>query len=140
VSKEYPFYIFDSFAILAFLEGEEGAKRVQAVLEAARQEKAKVAFSVINLGEVMYIVERERGLAAAQKVLAIIEQLPLEILPATQERILSAAHIKARFRVAYADAFAIAAAQEFGGVALTGDPEFVEVEKIIQVEWLPRKK
>ncbi len=124
--------------MLAFLEGEAGAKRVQNVLKAARQKKAAIAFSAINLGEVVYITERERGLAAAQNVLAVIEQLSLEILPATQARILNAAHIKARFRVAYADAFAIAAAQELQGIVLTGDPEFTEVEKIIQVEWLPR--
>lgn len=124
--------------MLAFLEGEAGAKRVQNVLKTARQKKAKIAFSAINLGEVVYITERERGLAAAQNVLAVSEQLPLEILPATQARILNAAHIKARFRVAYADAFAIVAAQELQGTVLTGDPEFTEVEKIIQVEWLPR--
>jgi ribonuclease VapC len=38
--------------------------------------------------------------------------------------VLAAAHIKARFPIAYADAFAVVAALEHGGVVLTGDPEF----------------
>jgi ribonuclease VapC len=49
---------------------------------------------------------------------------------------LAAAHIKANHSVAYADAFAVAAAQELGGAVLTGDPEFKEVEELIAVEWL----
>ena len=72
----------------------------------------------------------------AQKTLVTIEQLPLEILPATRKRVLAAAHIKANFSVAYADAFAVAAAQEFKAIVVTGDPEFTQVETIIQVEWL----
>ena len=41
--------------------------------------------------------------------------------------------------VAYADAFAIAAAQELGGSVLTGDPEFETVEILIKIEWLDVK-
>ena len=85
------------------------------------------------------IIERERGLPAAQKALAAIEQLPIEWLPATRERILQAAHIKASARLSYADAFAAAAASEFKGSVLTGDPEFAEAENEIPVTWLPRK-
>lgn len=129
-------YILDSFALLVFLEGEAGASRVKAALEQAQQGQSAIYLSLINLGEVLYITERERGLPLAQKTLALIEQLPLAILPATRERVLAAAHIKANFAVAYADAFAIAAARELNGIALTGDPEFTAVENIIQVEWL----
>lgn len=129
-------YILDSFALLAFLEGEAGGSRVKAALEQAQQGQSAIYLPLINLGEVLYITERERGLPVAQKTLALIEQLPLTILPATRERVLAAAHIKANFVVAYADAFAVAAAQELNGIALTGDPEFAAVGNIIQVEWL----
>ncbi len=77
-----------------------------------------------------------RNIMGSMKTLAAIEQLPLEILPATRERVLTAAHIKANFPVAYADAFAIAATQEFNATAVTGDPEFASVESIITIEWL----
>ena len=131
-----PPYILDSFAMLAFLEGETGANRVQEIFLQAQQGNTDIYFPLINLGEVLYITERERGLPLAQKTLAVIDQLPLKILPANRERVLAAAHIKANYPVAYADAFAIAAAQELKGTVLTGDPEFTQVESFIQIEWL----
>jgi predicted nucleic acid-binding protein len=133
-----PVYVLDSFAMLAYLEDEPGAERVKAVLQAAVQQATQVHLSQINLGEVLYITERERGLAAAQKVLAAIEQLPVELLSVTKDRILDAAHIKAHCSVAYADAFTIAAAKELRGVILTGDPEYSAVKELVDIVWLPR--
>lgn len=139
MNEQYaPVYVLDSFALLAYLEGEQGGVRVKAVLRAAVQHTVRVYLSQINLGEVMYITERERGLAAAHKVLALLDQLPIDLLAATKERILDAAHLKAHYAVAYADAFAIAAAKEVSGVILTGDAEYSAVEKLVAIEWLPR--
>lgn len=135
-----PMFVFDSYAVLAYLNGEAGMARIQEVLEKVSRGQARAIFSIINLGEVLYITEREVGLAQAQAVLAALEQLPIEILPATKERVLAAAHIKANNPVAYADAFAIEAAQEFTGVILTGDPEMKAVEGWIKVEWLERER
>jgi predicted nucleic acid-binding protein len=92
--------------------------------------------SLINLGEVVHITERERGLAEAQEVLAMVEQLPIEILPVDHQTVLAAAHIKAGYPVAYADAFAIVAAQEHEAMLVTGDPEFESVKDIVALEWL----
>jgi predicted nucleic acid-binding protein len=136
VNSELAVFVLDSFAVLSYLGGESGMARVQEVLDEALQGHCRVVLSIINLGEVIYIIEREVGLAQAQAVLAAVEQLPIEILPATRESVLAAAHVKANFRVAYADAFAITAAQELGGRVLTGDSEFESVETIVQVEWL----
>ena len=91
-----------------------------------------------NVGEVLYITEREIWLAPAQAALAAIDQLPIEILPVTKEASLAAAHIKANHPIAYADAFAVAAAQEFNATVLTGDPEFQAVSELVTVEWLGR--
>lgn len=135
-NEQKPIYILDSFALLAFLEGEPSADRIQVILQAAQEARAQVYLSVINLGEVLYITERERSLVIAQQVLAAIEQLPLELLDASQTRVLAAAHIKANYPIAYADAFAVAAAQEFQATVVTGDPEFAKVTAIIRVEWL----
>ena len=136
---EIPTYIMDSYAMLALFEGESGADQVQGCLNDAATKKAQVLMSQINLGEVLYIIERERGFSKAQQALAAIEQLPIELLEVTRERILQAAYIKANMRLSYADAFAVAAAAEFSGSILTGDPEFAEIEKEISVTWLPQK-
>ena len=131
-------YVLDSFAMLAHLGDEAGAARVRAVLRAARLDRAEVFLSTINLGELVYITERERGLVQAQIVLNAVEQLPVQILEATRERVLAAAHIKATHAISYADAFVVAAAREMGATILTGDPEFRTVEALVSVEWLAR--
>ncbi len=128
--------VLDSYAVLAFLESESGKIRVQEVLETARRGIVSLYFPVINLGEALYIVERNRGLDQAQHVLAVVEELPLEILEASRERVLAAAHLKARYPISYADSFIVAAAQEMNATILTGDPEFRLVEDIVSVEWL----
>ena len=132
-------FVLDSFALLAYLEGEPGMPRVRALLTKAKADEIKVYVSLINLGEVVYIVERERSLTEAQRVLAVIEQLPITIEPVTRATVLAAAHIKAHYPVAYADAFAVATAQDQQGTLVTGDPEFkpVAAAGMIQVEWLP---
>ena len=131
-------YVLDSFALLAHLGDEAGAARVRAVLKAASLGRAQVFVSAINLGELVYITERERGLVEAQMALNAVEQLPVQILEATRERVLAAAHIKANHALSYADAFVVAAAQEMGATILTGDPEFRTVEALVSVEWLAR--
>ena len=93
--------------------------------------------SIINIGETVYITERERDSSKASRVLGLIDQLPLVQLPATRTRILAAAHVKANAAISYADAFVAAAAQEFGAVILTGDPEFRSIHRQAVVEWLP---
>ena len=136
MSADLPVYVLDSYALLAYLGGEAGTERVQTILREAESGSCRVVVSIINLGEVAYITEREGGLVRAQAVLGLIQQLPVEILPASEEAVFAAAHIKANYPVAYADAFAIAVAQMTGGTALTGDPEFRAVENIINIEWL----
>ena len=131
-------YVLDSFALLAHLGDEAGAARVRAVLKAASLGRAQVFVSAINLGELVYITERERGLVQAQMALNAVEQLPIQILEATRERVLAAAHIRASHAISYADAFVVAAAQEMGATILTGDPEFRTVEGPVSVEWLAR--
>ena len=110
----------DSWAVLRWLGGDEpAAERVAAVLP------VRPLMSWINLGEVVCIVERRAGTRqAAQVVRALRRQLTLD-LP-SQTRVLEAARIKARHRVTYADAFAVATAIAHEAVLLTGDPEILD--------------
>jgi predicted nucleic acid-binding protein len=129
-------YVLDSFALLVYLQGEAGMERVKEVLHSAERGGTQVYLSWINLGEVMYITERERGVWKARETLARVQALPIQMLDASSHAVLSAAHIKANHRLAYAGAFAVAAALETKAVVLTGDAEFRQVEGMVQVEWL----
>lgn len=134
-------YVLDSFALLAYLAGEPGMIRVRTLLTEAAKGSISLYLSVINLGEILYIVERKQGLVAAQRTLAALDQLPVQVLPAERRVVLSAARIKARYTISYADSFAVAAAQEQQAVLITGDPEFkpLVADGLLRVEWLPRR-
>ena len=129
-------YVLDTFALLAYFQDEPGTERVMEVLQGAQKEKCRVCLCMINFGEMLYIVERRRGLTEAQSVLAVIQQAPIEILPADEQTVLAAAHIKANYTLSYADAFTVACAQQLDGVILTGDKEFESVGGVVTVEWL----
>jgi len=133
-------YVLDSFALLAYLEGERGRPRVKELLRGAEAGAHTIYLSLINLGEVLYITEREKSLFLAQRALAAIDQLPLQIVPVSRATVLAAAHVKARYPISYADAFAVVTAQDHHGLLITGDPEFHSVanDNLVTVEWLPR--
>ncbi|MBQ37617.1 MAG: type II toxin-antitoxin system VapC family toxin [Candidatus Latescibacteria bacterium] len=130
-------FVLDSVALLAHLGDEAGAARVREVLTSCRSGLEVGYMTEINIGETLYITERERGTAEAARVLGLIDQLPLTQVPATRPQILAAAHIKAQAPISYADAFVVAAAREFSATILTGDHEFESVEAGVEVEWLP---
>jgi predicted nucleic acid-binding protein len=136
VSPAKPTYVLDSFALIAYLGDEPGRTHVEDILSRAEKGECRAALCTINLGEVLYMTERRRGLVKAQQALALVQSLPLDLLDANRDLVLDAAHIKAQYALSYADAFVVAACLHEGGVILTGDPEFKEVESLVQVEWL----
>lgn len=127
-------FVLDSYAILAMLEDQPAAARVSEVIS---KPGVAIFMSVINLGEVLYIVERRRSSGAAAEVaqaLAATEEIRL--VDASFERVQIVAGIKARGGLSYADCFAVALAKETEGTILTGDREFGKVEKEVAIEWL----
>ena len=129
-------YILDAFAFMAYFENEPGAERVEQILQDVKAGKARAFISIINLGEVIYNTERKHGISKAQDTLALIQEMPVEVLPADNETVLAAAHIKANYPISYADAFVIVAAQNLDGIVMTGDPEFQDVTELAKIEWL----
>ena len=129
-------FILDSYALLAYLQDEPVGSRIEKLLENARKEKCRLFLSLINLGEILYIVERRGGIAKAQDALALIRQLPIEIPLVDEQTVFTAAHIKANHSISYADAFVVATAIQENAVVITADPEFQSVEMVVQVEWL----
>ena len=131
--------VLDTFAVLAFLRAEAGGAEVKAWLERAAKGEAHLAMSTVNVGEVLYIVERRHGVQRAGEVLALLHEGPVVFYEATLPRVLAAAHLKARYPISYADAFAAALAEELHAPVLTADPEFKAVEGMLQVLWLSRR-
>ena len=135
-STNRPVFVFDSFALLAYFNGEAGKERVFKLLKSAQDGQVRILLCMINLGEILYTVERRRSLIQAQLTQALIESLPIHPVEVDRDLVLDAAHIKALHPLSYADAFAVALALREGATVLTGDPEFKSVENLVKVEWL----
>ncbi len=132
-------YVLDSWAFLALVNREEpAASRVKTLLKAATEGDVVLFMSLVNLGEVYYSAGRRYGRSASQNALTYIERAPINMQPVYKRQVLAAANYKMNYRIAYADAFAAAAAEELNAILLTGDPELFALEGEIQVERLHR--
>ena len=132
--------VFDSWAMMAYLEGEPAAQTVRQMLRKARKRELTALFSLINFGECLYIIEREQGLQEAQRAVSIVDQLPLHVVSVDRSLVFEAARLKARYRIAYADAFCVALAKRHDGRIVTGDPEFRAVETEVSVNRLTDRR
>jgi predicted nucleic acid-binding protein len=132
---ERAFYVLDSYALFAYFGDEEGADIVADLIQRTTED-VSLFLSLINFGEVAYITEREKGARRAVELLEDIRRLPITLSRIDEQRVMAAAHVKARYPVSYADAFAITLADELEATVVTGDPEFKKVESVVTVLWL----
>lgn len=129
-------YVIDSFALICYLEGEKNSEAVAEILKKGLNDEADIFMSVINWGEVYYIVLREQGKKAAELYLKTIERYPIKIVDVDKELTLEAASIKAKNKLSYADAFAAALSKNKKAVLVTGDTEFKCLENEIKIYWI----
>ncbi len=129
-------YLLHSFALLRFIQKEAGDQLVKAILEDVQKGKARALLNVINLGEIIYTVQRRFGQQKKLDVMMNIGRLGIEVLPATNDLVFRAAELKARFAMSYANTFAVASAIEHRATVVTGDPEFRQVEHLVKIIWI----
>lgn len=129
-------YLLDSFALLRFIQKEPGNEPVKAILEDVQRGKACAMLNVINMGEVIYTVQRRFGLHYKLDVVMNIGRLGIVILSAPNDLVFRAAELKAQFAMSYADAFVVASAMEHNATVVTGDPEFRQVEALVKILWI----
>jgi len=128
--------VLDAYSIIAYLEGEKGADTMVEVFKSARDSGKNLLLSVVNWGEVYYIILREEGQKRADEVSNLISILPVEIVPADLEITKQAAEYKAKKKMSYADCFAAALAKLRKAELVTGDEEFKGVAKDIKIQWI----
>jgi predicted nucleic acid-binding protein len=122
------------------MQDEPAAARIQAILDQAEAGTVGVRMSVVNAGEVYYQLVRAVGPSSADDVWDDLTRgtMPLRLAAATTPRVKRAAAIKARYPLAYADAFAVGLAAELGWPLATGDPEIRRpaADGVVRLEWL----
>ncbi len=131
-------FVLDAFALIAHFEAEPGGEKVSRLLIDAGEGEISLAISMMNVGELVYIVSREQGIDKAKTVLADLRAFPITIYDATEERILAAAWLKAKYPISYADAFAASLAIELDAPLVTGDPEFKTIKEKLSLFWLDK--
>jgi predicted nucleic acid-binding protein len=128
--------VLDTWAILAFWQDEPAGEQVEDLLAASHKNGEALWMSVVNAGEVWYILARETSIGDADQGILELQRLGIRFVDAGWNQAKAAAEIKAAHPISYADAFAAALAKEKGALLVTGDGEFKQVEQEIQIHWL----
>lgn len=131
--------VLDSWAVIAYLEDEPAAEKIADIISDAHEEKVPLLMTVVNAGEVWYIVAREASAADADASIKQLRDLGVEFVDVDWELAKIAGSFKSRHKMSFADCFAAALAKQKRAHLATGDPEFKEVEDEIVIEWLRQR-
>lgn len=127
--------IFDSYAILAWLRREPQAPFVVSLWRELAQGRQWAGICLVNWGEIYYLMARRSNLATADDTMRKLAELPWEICGVDESLTLAAARFKARLRLSYTDAFALACAQGQQAELVTGDPELIAADHGVPILW-----
>jgi len=128
--------VLDSWAVMAYLEDEVTAEKVAEIIADAHEEKIPLLMTVVNAGEVWYILAREVSVAEADASIHQLRQLGIEFVNADWDLAREAGGFKAKHKMSFADCFAAALAKHRKAHLVTGDHEFKHVEADVIINWL----
>ena len=131
-----PKYVLDCFALYAFFQTQTGGEKVKGLLDEARDQKALLFISSLNLAELYYIAHKKLGGVIAKSMLDDATKLPIHVESISDDQLFEAAEIKAHFNISFADSFAANLAKKLDATLVTGDPEFKALEGTITIYWL----
>jgi uncharacterized protein len=130
-------YVLDANALVCLFRNSQGAEVVDRMIRQAKDGRAHLAISVINLGETFYVLARYLGRERAMQ--CIQEARNAITIDAVAERTaLEAATLRLHYKMGFADCFAAELAMRTGATLVTADPDFVKIGKQLKVLALPR--
>ncbi len=128
--------VFDSWAVMAFLNDEPSADQVEQLVIQAQGITNALLITVVNLGEIWYNIARVRSEAIANAKIRELVNAGFVAIEIDWELAKQAAAFKSKHALAYADCFAAALARQENVELVTGDPEFRQLEKQIKILWV----
>jgi len=133
-------YVFDTSALLTYIENEEGIETVESLLMESLNEENKIFVSTVTIIEVFYISMQEQGRTVAEERLSLIETLPLiqESLMPNITKIIG--EMKAVRSMSFADCCIAGLSKSKKAILVHKDPEFEQIEDEIKQLKLPYKK
>ena len=131
-------YVLDANAVLDLIEAGPGARKVERLLQSALQQRSSVLISVLNWGEVFYLLWQRRDEETARRTIANLSRLPLRIIPVDLSQALKAGEIKAVHKIPYVDCVAAALAVLQQATLVTSDRDFEKLGRQFPVLWIAR--
>lgn len=128
--------VLDSWALLAYFEGEPAGAKVRELLKETAEKEKTFLISVVNWGEVLYTIESRHGKDKRGEVEHLMNQMHLEVVHADKELTRIAAHLKTSEKLPYGDSFAAAVALMKKAELVTGDKDFRVIESKIRIMWI----
>ena len=92
--------------------------------------------SVVNAGEVWYTLARRRSVKDADETIRWLHEIGVRLVDADWPLTRIAAGYKVKGNISFADCHAAALANHNKATLLTGDHEFTQLEKEIEIFWL----
>ncbi|MBV6397609.1 MAG: hypothetical protein HFACDABA_03223 [Anaerolineales bacterium] len=136
MAKKAKAYVLDTWAVIAYLEGEPSGEQVADLIATAHEEQIPIYMSVVNVGEVWYTFAREVSEEDADASVKSLRDLRIQFEDINWEITQEAARFKAQHKMSYADAFAAALAKVKKADLVTGDSEFKPLDGEIKISWL----
>jgi predicted nucleic acid-binding protein len=128
--------VLDSWSVIAYLEDEPAAQQIADLISSAHENEIPVYMTVVNVGEVWYIIAREISAEEANGSIKQLHDLRIQFVDVDLELTLEAANLKAHHKISYADCYAAALAKSKKAGLVTGDNEFKPLEGKIKVQWV----
>ena len=128
--------VLDSWSVIAYLEDEPSGQQVADLIAGAHEEGIPIYMTVVNAGEVWYIIAREISEAEANSSLKELRELRIQFVDVDWELTQEAARFKTKNKISYADCYAAALAIVKKADLVTGDREFKAVEDQVKIQWV----
>lgn len=132
-------YVLDTSAIFCLKDNEEGASKVENILEEAKNENCRAVVSFMGMMEYLYITMIRYGDELARRAYLELTMLPIEIIESNEDLRLCAAELKANHNISVADAWVAATAVAAKAILVHKDPEFEAISHSVKCLVLPYK-
>ncbi|HUI30223.1 MAG TPA: type II toxin-antitoxin system VapC family toxin [Candidatus Acidoferrales bacterium] len=128
--------VFDSSAVLALLFDEPAAEQVEQLLSQAVDQNKEVYISAVNWTEVLYRVQQIQGETGVKAAKQFEHETTLAVVDVNRELAELAAELKATYHLSLGDAYCAALAKQMKAVLVTGDREFKQMERQVEIKWI----
>jgi predicted nucleic acid-binding protein len=129
-------YVFDSSAVIAYLQDEPGTDVVDQLIEEAARAGGSLLISAMSMAEVWHIVARARKDADA--VIAQLFNVGFMIVDVDWSLAQQCAQLKLKYKLSTNDCCAAALARRQSLTLVTCDNDFKAVQQEIKMRWLKK--